>query len=141
MVSALAGCGGGDESAADGYCGTLKQEKASLARLADRAAEPGEDVLTPTLQALPRLRQASPGELRDKWDTVYYAWEAMVDSVKAAGVDPSDYRPGRTPEGVAAADARRLGQVAAQLGSPRVVEASRGLEDHARQVCGVELHV
>jgi hypothetical protein len=72
---------------------------------------------------------------------VYYAWDAMVDAVRKAGVDPADYRPGRTPKGVSAADAERLGQVAAQLGSPRVVEASRGLEDHARQVCGVELSV
>lgn len=140
VLTALTGCGG-DEDASDGYCATLKDEKRTLARLADEAAEPGKDVLTPTLEALGRLRKASPGTVRDEWDTVYYAWEAMVDAIEETGVDPSDYRPGETPEGVSAADARRLTQVAGQLGSDRVVEASRGLEDHARQVCGVELQV
>jgi hypothetical protein len=137
----LTACGGADDKGADGYCGTLKDEKAVLARLADQAGEPGKDVLTPTLGALGRLREAAPRELRDEWDTVYYAWDAMVDAVEEAGVDPADFRPGRTPEGVSAADARRLGEVAAQLGSARVVDASRGLEDQATQVCGVELRV
>ncbi len=141
VAGLLAGCGG-DEDGPDGaYCSTLRTEKKQLARLADQAGRPGTDVLTPTLEALGRLRQASPRDLRDEWDTVYYAWSAMVDAVKDAGVDPGDYRPGRTPQGVSAADARRLGEVAAQLGSARVVDASRGLEDHARQVCDVELRV
>ena len=140
LTALLSGCGGGD-SAESAYCSTLKDEKKVLARLADRAGEPGTDVLTPTLESIGRLRKASPRELRDEWDTVYYAWEAMVDAVEEAGVDPADYRPGKTPAGVSADDARRLGEVAAQLDSARVVEASRGLEDHAREVCDVELSV
>lgn len=140
LTAMVAGCGG-DEDPSEAYCGTLKDEKATLARLADQAAEPGKDVLTPTREAIGRLRQASPGGVRDEWDTVYYAWDAMVDAIEEVGVDPADYRPGSTPEGVSAADAERLAQVAGQLGSDRVVEASRGLEDHARQVCGVELQV
>ena len=119
----------------------LKKEKAELTELADQAGEPGKDVLTPTLEAFGRLREASPQALRDEWDTVYYAWEGLVDAVRAAGVDPGDYRPGRTPDGVAGDDARRLAEVAAELASARVVDATRGLEDHARQVCDVELRV
>ncbi len=137
----LAGCGGDDGGPEGAYCSTLKDEKKTLASLADQAAEPGKDVLTPTLAALGRLRKASPQELRDEWDTVYYAWQGLVDAVEEAGVDPGDYRPGRTPSGVSAADARRLAEVAAELGSGRVVDASRGLEDHAQQVCDVELRV
>ena len=140
LAAPLTGCGADDGAGGD-YCTTLKDEKATLARLADQAGEPGKDVLTPTLESLGRLREASPSSLRDEWDTVYYAWDALVDAVRRAGVDPGDYRPGRTPEGVDAADARRLGQVAAELTSGRVVDASRGLEDHARQVCDVELSV
>ena len=142
LVAALtAGCGGGGDSRDSSYCSTLKQERSTLEKLAAQAGKPGTDVLTPTREALGRLREASPEDLRDEWDTVYYAWSAMVDAVKEAGVDPGDYRPGRTPQGVSAADARRLGEVAAELGSPRVVDASQGLEDQARQVCHVELRV
>jgi hypothetical protein len=138
VTGVLSGCGS-DDGSDSSYCSTLKDERTELTKLAGRASEPGTDVLTPTLDALGRLRKASPGDLRDEWDTVYYAWSSMVDAVEKAGVDPGDYRPGRIPEGVSAADARRLGEVAAQLTSPRVVEASRGLEDQARQVCHVEL--
>ena len=142
VAGLLTGCGGNDADSRDSdYCSTLKEEKKQLADLADQAGKPGTDVLTPTREALGRLREAAPEDLRDEWDTVYYAWSAMVDAVKEAGVDPGDYRPGRTPEGVTAAQARKLGEVAAELSSPRVVDASRGLEDQARQVCHVELRV
>jgi hypothetical protein len=141
LAGLLVGCGGDDDGADGAYCSTLKEERAELTRLADRAGDPGTDVLTPTLEALGRLRAASPSDLRDEWDTLYYAWDAMVDAVEEAGVEPGDYRPGQTPDGVSAADARRLGEVAAELSSTRVVDASRGLEDQARQVCGVELVV
>lgn len=136
-----AGCGGGGEGADAGYCSTLTKEKSELTKLADQAGEPGKDVLTPTLDAFGTLRKAAPKALRDEWDTVYYAWEGLVDAVRAAGVDPSDYRPGETPDGVSRDDARRLAEVAAELASARVVDATRGLEDHARQVCDVELRV
>ena len=142
LVAGLgAGCGDDADSRGGSYCSTLKQEKKQLADLADQAGRPGTDVLTPTREALGRLRDAAPADLRDEWDTVYYAWSSMVDAVKEAGVDPADYRPGQTPAGVSAADARKLGEVAAELSSPRVVDASRGLEDQARQVCHVELRV
>ena len=141
VLGGLSGCGGDGEGRDSAYCSTLKDEKKVLAGLAAQAGKPGTDVLTPTLQALGRLRDASPRDLRDEWDTVYYAWSGMVDAVEKAGVDPGDYRPGRTPAGVSAADARRLGEVAAELSSPRVVDASRGLEDQAREVCDVELRV
>ena len=132
-VATTTGCGRTD------YCTTLAEERSGLTGLADRAGEPGTDVLSPTLDAFGRLREASPRTLRDEWDTVYYAWEGLLDAVRAAGVDPSDYRPGETPDGVSRDDARRLAEVAAELASERVVEATQGLEDHAREVCDVEL--
>jgi broad specificity phosphatase PhoE len=143
LAAPLSACGGGDgtDGADSAYCSTLKDERRTLERLADEAAQPGKDVLTPTLQALARLRKAAPEDLQDEWDTLYYAWSAMVDAVRRAGVDPADYRPGQTPDGVSAADSRRLAEVASQLSSGRVVDASRGVEDQARQVCGVELRV
>ena len=64
LAGLLTGCGGGD-GADSAYCSTLKEERKVLTRLADQAAEPGTDVLTPTLEALGRLREASPPDLRD----------------------------------------------------------------------------
>jgi hypothetical protein len=141
LAATTAACGGGSDRADSDYCSTLKTEKAELTKLAEQAGEPGKDVLTPTLDAFGKLREASPQALRDEWDTVYYAWQGLVDAVREAGVDPSDYRPGTTPDGVSSDDARRLAEVAAELASARVVDATSGLEDHARQVCDVELRV
>lgn len=123
------------------YCTTLREERRVLDSLADKAARPGNDVLTPTLGALGRLRADAPTEVRDEWDTVYYAWQALVDAVDDAGIAPEDFRPGKRPPGIDTRDARRLEQVAAKLVSPRVISASSGLEDHARQVCRVDLVV
>lgn len=140
LAVGLGGCGG-DEDASGGYCEVLREERTTLGELAERAGEPGTDVLTPTLEAIGRLREAAPAELADEYDTVYYAWEGMVEAVREAGVDPAEFRPGETPDGVSAAQARRLTQVATALGGARVVSASAGLEDHARQVCDVELRM
>ncbi len=132
----LTGC---SEDPEEEYCATLREERGVLRGLAGDAAKPGTDVLSPTLESLRRLRDVAPEELSDEWATVVYAWENLVEAVKEAGVDPADFRPGETPEGVDDKTARRLGQTAAQLGAPRITQATAGIEDHADQVCDVDL--
>ena len=133
-TTALAACGADQPD----YCSTLKSEQKTLTSLADRAGERKGDVLTPTLSAFERLRAAAPQQLSDEWDTVVFAYRALADAVKEAGVDPSDYRPGKRPDGVTRAQAKHLASVAAELESPRVIDAVMGIEDQARQVCGVD---
>jgi len=134
VTTALAGC----SDTVDGYCSTLADEQQTLTDLADRTAEPGFDVLTPSLAALERLRDEAPDDLRDEWDTVVRAWAALADAVADAGVDPGDYRPGQVPEGLGRAERRQLAAVASKLSSPRVVGAAAGIEDHALEVCEVD---
>ena len=133
-VAPLTACGADEPD----YCSTLKSEQKTLTSLADRADERKGDVLTPTLAAFDRLRAAAPQQLSDEWDTVVFAYRALADAVKEAGVDPADYRPGKRPPGVTAAQARHLASVAAELDSPRVIDAVVGIEDQARQVCDVD---
>jgi hypothetical protein len=116
----------------------LKTEQKTLTALADRADKRSGDVLTPTLAAFQRLRAASPQQLSDEWDTVVFAYRALADAVKQAGIDPASYRPGRLPDGVTHAEGKHLAAVAAQLEAPRVLDAVTGIEDHARQVCSVD---
>jgi hypothetical protein len=136
VVLALVGC---TESADDSYCETLREERRVLADLAGEAGEPGNDVLERTLESLRTLGDEAPPELDDEYTTVVNAWEALVDAVADAGIDPAEYDRKETLRELDPADARPLRQTAAALGSPRVADASAGIEDHARQVCGVDL--
>lgn len=133
-VASTSACGSGKPD----YCSTLKAEQKTLSTLADRADKRQGDVLTPTLAAFDRLRSAAPPELSDEWDTVVFAYRALAQAVQEAGVNPADYRPGRRPDGVSRAQAKHLAGVAAQLESPRVIDAVTGIEDQARQVCNVD---
>jgi hypothetical protein len=121
------------------YCATLKTEQKTLTALANRADSRSGDVLTPTLAAFEHLRAAAPQQLSDEWDTVVFAYRALADAVKQAGIDPASYRPGKRPDGVTRAEARHLAALAAQLDAPRVIDAVTGIEDEARQVCSVDL--
>jgi hypothetical protein len=134
MLAALAACGQDEPD----YCTALKSEQRTLTTLADRADQRNGDVLTPTLAAFGRLRDAAPQQLSDEWDTVVFAYRALADAVKEAGVDPAAYRPGKRPAGVTRGEAKHLAGVAAELESPRVIDAVTGIEDQARQVCKVD---
>lgn len=135
LAAGLAGCGGDPEEA---YCETLREESRVLQDLAEQAEEPGNDVLVPTYESLQRLQDDAPAQLQDEYTTYVNAWEGMVDAVDQSGVDPSQFRPGKVPRGVDPAAARLLSQTAAELASPRVLDAVRGIEDHAQQVCDVD---
>jgi hypothetical protein len=136
LTASVAGCSGDPE---EEYCAQLKEEQKQLNELAGDAAEPGADVLTPTLESLQRLREVAPDVLNDEYSTVVYAWENLVEAVEEAGVDPADFRPGKTPEGVDRNTARQLAATAAELSAPRITQATAGIEDHATQVCDVDL--
>jgi hypothetical protein len=136
VAGVLGGCGADPEEA---YCDTLQTESRELERLAKQSSQPGTDVLRPTLASLQRLSDDAPPHLEDEYATLVYAWEGVVDAVDRAGVDPEAYRPGRMPEGVRGPDARRLEQTTSTLVSPRIRDAANGIEDHAEQVCGLDL--
>ena len=132
-AAALTGCSSEQEA----YCEALADEQATLTDLADDAAEGGEDVLTPTLESYERLRDAAPDELLDEWDTVLGAFESLEDAVQRAGVDPGDYSSEDPPPGLSRAERERLASVASKLASFQVTEATRGIEQHADEVCEV----
>lgn len=136
----LGGCSGGDGGGDGGdYCQTLKDEQQTLTDLSKKASpKGGTDVLTPTLQAFERLKEAAPQELQDEWETLVVAYQALADAVQRAGIDPADYRPDQPPPGLSKEQAAQLAAVADKLSSQRVLEAAQGIEDHAKAVCHVD---
>jgi hypothetical protein len=131
LVTLLTGCSDRE----DAYCEALAEEQSTLSELADSGS--GE-VLDRTLDSLERLRGEAPDELRDEWDTVVRAYRALAEAVDDAGVDPGGFDPEDPPAGVSEEEARRLADFAGALRSPRVIDASLGIEDHATSVCDVD---
>ena len=135
MLVHLSGCA----SATDSYCATLEDERQVLTGLAATSDQPGADLFENTLAVFETLRGEAPGDVRDEWDTFLFAWQDVADAFSVTRVRPGDYAPGTTPPGLNREAARRIENAAAELRSVRVVEAGRGIEQHARDVCKVDL--
>lgn len=132
-LALLAGCA--DEG--ERYCGELAERRDRLHDLAAGSAD--ADVLDETLAVLRDLRSEAPADISDEWTTLVFAYEGLVDAFEDAGVSPEGYDPAAPPEGVSEDEARRIEGAAAELASARVLEAADGLEQHARDVCRVDL--
>ena len=133
LLVPLTGCATETEE----YCETLVDEKERLTELA--TGEPDDDVLAATLDTFRDLRQEAPGDLADEWSTLVFAYESLVEAFEAAGVAPGEYDAGSPPPDVTPAQARRIEGAAAELRTPRVMRAAEGVEQHARDVCKVDL--
>ena len=135
LVAATAGC----TDRAEAYCETLAENRQVLTDLADSAVEPGaENVFETSLPVFDELRDAAPDALTDEWDTFIFAWEGLAAAFEAAGVNPSEYHPEATPE-ISAQDQAAIEGAAEELSSPRVRDATTAIEQHALDVCDVDL--
>lgn len=133
LVAVLtAGCASETET----YCADLAERRDELTEL---AASPDAAALQETRDVLAGLRDSAPADIEDEWSTLVFAYETLVDAFDAAGTTPAEYDPQNPPEGVTAAESRRIEGAAAELGSRRVLAAADGLEQHARDVCDVDL--
>jgi hypothetical protein len=135
LLALLTGCASETEQ----YCAELEDQKGTLADLAIRSGEPDSEVLAETLDVWRELRDEAPGDVADEWSTLVFALEGLVEAFEAAGTSPGEYDPASPPPGVSEADAKRLEDAAAKLASPRVASAGTDLQQHARDVCKVDL--
>lgn len=131
----VAGCSDPQEK----YCSTLADEKQTLADLSGGAGAPKDGVVTRTVQVFQQLRDAAPDDVADEWDTYLNAWTALRTALDDAGAQESAFRDGKRPPGMSQADYDAISEAAADLRSTRVVEAASGIEQHARDVCKIDL--
>ncbi|HEX4978142.1 MAG TPA: hypothetical protein VFV40_09785 [Nocardioides sp.] len=130
----VAGCSSQQER----YCSALEEEQQTLAELGEGGFEESGTVGR-TTDVFERLAQEAPEDLRDEWDALTGAWLGLERALRAADADESMFEAGERPEGMSAEDYDRISQAAVQLRSTRVVEAASGIEQHAQDVCGVDL--
>ncbi len=129
-----AGCASQQEQ----YCSALEEEQQTLAELGEGGFDESGTVAR-TTDVFQRLAEEAPEDLRDEWDTLTGAWQGLERALEAAGAEESMFENGERPEGMSAEDYDRISQAAVQLRSTRVVEAASGVEQHAQDVCGVDL--
>lgn len=131
LVVSLAGCADEQER----YCGSLQEEKQTLTDLSGRT---DDEVLDDTIEVFRDLQGRAPDDIRDEWSTVVFAYEALAEAFDDAGVSPSEMEGG-APDGLSEEQAERIEGAAAKLRTPRVMGAADAIEQHARDVCKVDL--
>jgi hypothetical protein len=138
----LAGCG----SDTDRYCEALRENRQTLSDLAQGAGESGgagsggsDDVLGSSLAVFEQLQQDAPGDVRDEWDTLVFALRSLDRALDRAGVSMTEFDPQDPPPDLTDAQVEALRDAGAELRTPRVIEAGEAIEQHARDVCEVDL--
>lgn len=133
LVATLSGCASDTER----YCDSLADSRETLAGL---ASGPGDAAaMDQALQVFRDLRDDAPGDLEDEWSTLVFAYETLTEAFRDADVDPGEYDPAAPPPSLSDEQVRRIEGAAAELRTPRVMDAADGVEQHARDVCKVDL--
>ena len=135
MLLPFAACGG-DESAS--YCSDLQKDRKEIANM---LASGSPSALLGNLPMLHDLADKSPQDLDDEWQTFLGALDGLDKAIKDAGVEPDDFKDGKPPAGLSAADKKAIADAANQIGTEGVVQAATGIEQQARDVCKINLGI
>ena len=131
-VLALAACGNDQGS----YCSALEADQERFAEMLEDTSGLG---LLKQRGTLGSIAEKAPDDLRDEWQTFLGAIDAFSDTLDEVGVEPDDFDGGRPPAGLSEADRTRIANAADELSSGDVVEAANGIEQHAKDVCKLQL--
>ena len=138
LASGLVSC----TSAQESYCSALKTDQKRLATLSARTAEPGPSgsrALDRTVGLLGELRDEAPDDIHDDWVRLVEAFDGLRQAIRSSGADPGDFTGGKRPDGVTGGQLRAVQQAAAELQALPVQQASTSIEQHAQDVCKVDL--
>jgi hypothetical protein len=129
-------------SSTKSYCSALKDDQKQLTRLSKESAKPGKagtQALDDTVAVLSDLRDDAPDDISGEWDTLVEALEGLVGAIKDSGASPSEFAGGQAPDGVTTGQLKAVQAAATELQSTRVRQAGASIEQHARDVCKVDL--
>jgi hypothetical protein len=127
------GCGGDPEK---DYCAALKGDQRLFAEMQD---DTSGLALLQHRSALHQLATKAPDDLTDEWQTFLGAIDAFARTLDDVGVRPGDFVGGQPPAGLSAADRTLIANAASELSSADVAEAANGIEQHAKDVCKLQL--
>jgi len=138
LATGLTACSSDTES----YCSALKDDQKQLKRLSARSDDPGaggSKALEGTVSLLSDLGDKAPDDISGDWDTLVQALQGLVDAIKASGADVGDFQGNKKPAGVTGGQLKAVQQAAAELQATPVQQAGKSIEQHAQDVCKVDL--
>ena len=133
LLLPLAGCGGDPE---DTYCTALQADRKQMAAMVDSTSP---TALLSNLPMLEDLAAQAPPDLVDEWQAFLRPVKGLDKALKDAGVKASDFREGKPPAGLTAAQRTSISEAAGQLGDDDVVQGAAGIDQQARDVCKINL--
>jgi hypothetical protein len=133
LLLPLTACGSDDETS---YCDALKSDQQLFAEMQDDTSGLGLLKHRTTLRA---LAEKAPDDLTDEWQTFLGALDAFAGTLREVGVAPGDFVDGKPPATLDADERTRIANAANELASADVVEAADGIEQHAKDVCKLQL--
>jgi hypothetical protein len=137
----LTACGddGGDTAGGSGdYCSDLKDAKKEVDALK------GGDFsdLEKTTDAMHKLADEAPDEIKDDWETLVNGVDKLVAALKKAGLDDDDMatlQSGQIPDGVDMTALQSLMDELQSLDTEEFQAAGDNINKHAKDECGVDL--
>ncbi len=133
LGAVLSGC----TSATESYCSDLDANKSTFKKLGGE----GQSLAAyeESLEVFDGLAAAAPRDVADEWETFVISWQGLVDALRVADVDPATIKNGKPPDGVDETQFAAIEQAAEKLRSTAVVQSAQSIEQHAADVCKVEL--
>lgn len=136
LLALAAGCGGSEDSIASefrDYCAVAKQEQAIFV---DDGTGLG---LVTNIGRLEKIADEAPEDLSDEWQVLLAAANGLRDAIASVGLEPGDFVDGQPPAATSAADRQTIAAAADRLSQADVVEAANGIEQHAKDICKLQL--
>lgn len=132
----LSACGGGESGSA--YCGDLKSAASAFDDI------DGGDVtrLDGAFDTFHQLAEEAPDDIKDDWKVVDDAISGVETALGDAGLKFSDLpqiQAGELPDGADATKLQGLSSSFTALSDEKFAEASQAIDDHATDVCELEL--
>ena len=140
LLTACGDDGGGGKAGGSGgdYCSDLKDAKKEVDALKDGDFSD----LEKTTDAMHKLADEAPDEIKDDWETLVDGVDKLVAALKKAGLDDDDMatlQSGQIPDGVDMTALQSLMTELQALDTEEFQAAGDSINKHAKDECGVDL--
>lgn len=136
LVFSLSACGGSDSEGA--YCTDLKKTSSTFEDLDSGDPTGLEDAFA----AIHTLSAESPSEVKADWKVLEDGISGVEKALDDAGIEFADFakiQANELPEGVDPTKLQGLASSFTALSDEKFADAGDGIQEHALDVCGVEL--
>lgn len=128
LTCGLSACGGDGD-----YCSTVQAKQAVF-------VDDGTGLeLVTNIDTLEEIAAAAPDDIRDEWQVFLTAIEGLRDAIAEVGLQPDDFVDGAPPAIISETDRATIAAAGQRVAHSDVTQAAFGIEQHAKDVCKLQL--